>query len=152
MNQRVAQPRRFSLNVLNRDLVTVAEDVVFHKNQLNPIVALESAIYTHTLPFPENFQLAIHLQDLIRTSGATPATIGVINSVAKIGLSDQEIHSLCSAAGKPETLKISRNDLSFILGMVRLHSVHTIGETLLILSSRVSQDLPPMVEPQCLVL
>lgn len=117
MNQRVAQPRRFSLNVLNRDLVTVAEDVVFHKNQLNPIVALESAIYTHTLPFPENFQLAIHLQDLIRTSGATPATIGVINSVAKIGLSDQEIHSLCSAAGKPETLKISRNDLSFILGM-----------------------------------
>ncbi|POS82431.1 hypothetical protein EPUL_004025, partial [Erysiphe pulchra] len=115
--QRLAQSRRISLNALNRDLVSVAEDVVFHKNNLNPIVALESALYTHILPFPENFQLALHLQDLIRSTGAIPATIGVINSVAKIGLSDHEIHSLCSVAGKPETLKVSRNDLSFILGM-----------------------------------
>ncbi|RKF59835.1 Pseudouridine-metabolizing bifunctional protein, partial [Erysiphe neolycopersici] len=115
--QRLVQSRRFSLNALNRDLVTVSEDVVFHKNQLNPVVALESALYTHILPYPENFELALRLQDVIRRSGATPATIGIINSVAKIGLSDQEIHSLCSAAGKPETLKVSRNDLSFILGM-----------------------------------
>lgn len=115
--QPFAQPKRTLINALNRDLIATADNVAFHKNLLKPIVALESALYTHLMLYPDNFELARHLQNLIRGTGATPATIGVINGVAKIGLSDQEIHTLCIAAGKLETLKISRNDLSFALGM-----------------------------------
>lgn len=83
-----------------------------------PVVALETTIYTHGFPYPENAELANNLEDIVRENGAVPATIGIVDGVARVGLSSSEISGLCSRAGDPDTMKVSRRDLSYIVGMV----------------------------------
>jgi len=83
-----------------------------------PVVALETTIYTHGFPYPENLALALDLEKIVRANGAIPATIGVVGGVARIGLTSEEITTLASSAGKLETMKVSRRDLPYILGMV----------------------------------
>lgn len=83
-----------------------------------PVVALESTIYTHGFPNPENIALANDLESIVIKNGATPATIGILDGVAIVGLSKDELAKLASSAGKPETMKVSRRDLPYILGMV----------------------------------
>jgi hypothetical protein len=83
-----------------------------------PVVALETTIYTHGFPYPENLALALDLEKIVKENGAIPATIGVVNGVAKVGLTSNQIKMLAEGAGKPETMKVSRRDLPYILGMV----------------------------------
>jgi pseudouridine-5'-phosphate glycosidase/pseudouridine kinase len=83
-----------------------------------PVVALETTIYTHGFPYPDNVALALDLERIVRENGAIPATIGVVNGVAKVGLTSDQIKMLAEGAGKPETMKVSRRDLPYILGMV----------------------------------
>ena len=85
-----------------------------------PVVALESTIYTHGLPYPDNAHLAVHLENTLRDMGVTPATIGLVDGVAVIGLNSEELSRLSSAAGRPETMKVSRRDLPYIIGMVKM--------------------------------
>ncbi|KIW05509.1 uncharacterized protein PV09_03392 [Verruconis gallopava] len=81
-----------------------------------PVVALETTIYTHGYPYPENVALASELESIVRVNGGVPATIGIIDGVAKIGLSPEELIELAASAGKETTLKLSRRDLSYVLG------------------------------------
>lgn len=83
-----------------------------------PVVALETTIYTHGFPYPDNAELANSLEDIVRENGAVPATIGIVDGVARVGLSSNEISDLCSRAGDPGTMKVSRRDLPYIIGMV----------------------------------
>jgi pseudouridine-5'-phosphate glycosidase/pseudouridine kinase len=83
-----------------------------------PVVALETTIYTHGFPYPDNVALASHLESVVRMNGGVPATIGVLHGVARVGLSPEELIELASAAGKKETMKISRRDLPYITGLV----------------------------------
>jgi len=83
-----------------------------------PVVALETTIYTHGFPYPDNVALALNLESVVRQNGAVPATIGILNGVARVGLSGEEITTLASSTGKPGTMKVSRRDLPYILGMV----------------------------------
>jgi pseudouridine-5'-phosphate glycosidase/pseudouridine kinase len=83
-----------------------------------PVVALETTIYTHGFPYPDNLSLALDLEKIVRANGAIPATVGIIDGVAKIGLTKNEIERLASSAGNPDTMKVSRRDLPYILGMV----------------------------------
>jgi pseudouridylate synthase / pseudouridine kinase len=85
-----------------------------------PVVALETTIYTHGFPYPDNMALASHLEMVVRKNGGIPATIGVLHGVARVGLSPEELIELASAAGKKETMKISRRDLPYITGLVGL--------------------------------
>jgi pseudouridine-5'-phosphate glycosidase len=62
--------------------------------------------------------LALDLEKIVRANGAIPATIGVVGGVARVGLTREEITTLAAGAGKPETMKVSRRDLPYILGMV----------------------------------
>lgn len=98
----------------------VSDKVRHALNHNRPVVALETTIYTHGFPYPDNVALAVGLEDIVRQNGAIPATIGILNGVARIGLSKDEITELASSAGKPETMKVSRRDLPYILGMVSL--------------------------------
>jgi hypothetical protein len=82
------------------------------------VVALETTIYTHGYPYPENVRLALDLEKIVRANGAIPATIGVVRGVAKVGLTNEELMTLAAGAGKPEMMKVSRRDLPYILGMV----------------------------------
>ena len=69
-------------------------------------------------PYPENTALSSHLESVVRTNGAVPATVGVLNGVARVGLSSEELAELTASAGKPHTRKVSRRDVAYIGGMV----------------------------------
>ena len=71
-------------------------------------------------PYPDNAALAIRLESIVRENGAVPATIGVVNGVARVGFKSDELDELAASAGRPETRKLSRRDLGYICGLVRL--------------------------------
>ncbi|KAL8906661.1 MAG: hypothetical protein Q9171_006184 [Xanthocarpia ochracea] len=72
-------------------------------------------------PYPRNTALASQLESLVRVNGGIPATIGVLNGVARVGLSPEEIIELTKLAGKPDTRKVSRRDLGYICGLVNIY-------------------------------
>jgi len=74
-----------------------------------PVVALESTVITHGLPYPQNLQIARDMEAVIRRAGAVPATIAVVDGRLSVGLSDQEIAQL--AQGR-NNMKISRRDIA----------------------------------------
>ena len=77
-----------------------------------PIVALESTIITHGMPWPENLKTAKSVESVIRKYGATPATIAIINGVIKVGLEDE---SLSELSKNKVVRKLSRADLAHCL-------------------------------------
>ena len=78
----------------------------------DPIVALESTIIAHGMPYPENRDTAIKLEQIIRDAGAIPATIAVLHGKIKVGLNSDELEFL---ATHPEVQKASRRDLPMIV-------------------------------------
>lgn len=77
-----------------------------------PVVALETTIVTHGMPYPENVATARSLEAEIRAAGAVPATIAVLGGAIRVGLGESELESLARAQG---VLKLSRNDLAYAL-------------------------------------
>ncbi len=75
-----------------------------------PVVALESTIITHGMPYPDNAMMALNVEKIIREEGAAPATIAVVDGRLKIGLSDEEREAL---AKTPGAMKLSRADLAY---------------------------------------
>ena len=75
-----------------------------------PVVALESTIITHGMPYPQNSVMAANVEKIILGEGATPATIAVVGGRIKIGLSDGEREALAVATGP---MKLSRADLAY---------------------------------------
>ncbi len=78
-----------------------------------PIVALESTIITHGMPYPENFGTAVMLESAVRAQGATPATIAVVDGRFKVGLDRAELEGLSRLSGS--VVKASRRDLSAVV-------------------------------------
>jgi pseudouridine-5'-phosphate glycosidase len=77
-----------------------------------PIVALESTIIAHGVPWPQNYEMAQKVEKTIREAGAIPATIAVLNGRVKIGLSDESLRAL---AQTPDARKLSRADLAICI-------------------------------------
>ena len=77
-----------------------------------PIVALESTIITHGMPWPQNYDMANRVEDMVRAHGATPATIAVIEGQIKIGLDQDALKTLAQTQG---ARKLSRADLAVCL-------------------------------------
>jgi len=77
-----------------------------------PIVALESTIISHGMPYPQNVETAREVEQIIRDAGAVPATIAIIGGKICIGLSPQQLELLGSA---PDALKVSRRDLPYVV-------------------------------------
>ena len=71
-------------------------------------------------PYPENVALSSHLESLVRVNGGIPATIGVLNGIARVGMQAEELIELVSSAGRSDTMKVSRRDLGYISGLVML--------------------------------
>ena len=78
-----------------------------------PVVALESTIISHGMPYPQNVETALSVEKIIRENGATPATIAIIGGRLKVGLTPEEIDYL----GKTGTAvtKASRRDLAVLV-------------------------------------
>ena len=77
-----------------------------------PVVALESTIISHGMPYPQNLETAHAVENIICEEGAVPATIDIMNGRIKIGLSQQELEEF---AKHPTQLKVSRRDLPLVL-------------------------------------
>jgi pseudouridine-5'-phosphate glycosidase len=77
-----------------------------------PVVALETTIVTHGMPYPENVATARSVERAVRAGGAVPATIAVMGGAIRVGLADSELESLATTKG---VLKLSRNDLAYAI-------------------------------------
>ena len=93
-----------------------------------PVVALESTIITHGMPFPRNLETARAVEDDIRAAGAVPATIAVIAGRIHVGLDPAELESLARAA---DVAKLSRADLAVALATGRTGST-TVAATMIL--------------------
>lgn len=92
-----------------------------------PLVALESTIITHGMPFPQNVETARRVEEEVRAHGAVPATIAVMKGRIHIGLSDAELEELGQAR---EVMKLSRADLPVCLASGRTGST-TVAATMI---------------------
>lgn len=89
-----------------------APEVAQARAENRPIVALESTIITHGMPYPQNLEMARQVEQDIRDAGATPATIAVLDGTLHIGLTEAQLEKL---AQTPDAAKLSRADLAVCL-------------------------------------
>ena len=94
------------------EISTEIKEAIGKGKEGKPVVALESNLITHGLPFPENIDIAFQMEKNIRDEGAIPATIAILNGKIKVGLNHDEIEKL---AQSPNTIKASKRDLSALL-------------------------------------
>jgi pseudouridine-5'-phosphate glycosidase len=90
----------------------VAPDVQDALDRGAPVVALETTIVTHGMPYPQNVATARRVEAIVREAGATPATIAVIDGRIRIGIDDAVLEAL---AGTRDVLKLSRADLPYAI-------------------------------------
>jgi pseudouridine-5'-phosphate glycosidase len=92
-----------------------------------PIVALESTIISHGMPYPQNVHTAREVENVIREAGAVPATIAIIDGKICVGLSDDQLELLGSS---PDAMKVSRRDLAYVLSQNKLGAT-TVAATMI---------------------
>lgn len=93
-----------------------------------PVVALESTIISHGMPYPKNIEMAKNVSKIIRENGAIPATIAIIDGILKVGLTTEEIEFLGTSK---DVLKASRRDLPFIISK-KLNGATTVATTMIL--------------------
>lgn len=93
-----------------------------------PVVALESTIISHGMPYPKNVETAIRVEEIIRENGAVPATIAIIGGVLKAGLTEEEIDYMGKSSG---IAKVSRRDIPYIVSQ-KLDGATTVASTMII--------------------
>jgi pseudouridylate synthase len=91
------------------DYMTLSPEVAAALAEGGPVVALESTIITHGMPYPRNLETARAVEDAVREAGAVPATIAVLEGALHVGLRQGELEGL---AQTPEALKLSRADIA----------------------------------------
>ena len=90
------------------DYIFASPEVNRALNEKSPVVALESTVITHGLPYPQNLQLARDMETTVRHAGATPATIAVVDGKIKVGLTNEDLSQLAQSRSN---MKLSRRDL-----------------------------------------
>lgn len=93
-----------------------------------PVVALESTIISHGMPYPKNIEMAKTVSKIIRENGAIPATIAIIDGGLKVGLTTEEIEFLGTSK---DVVKASRRDLPFIISK-KLNGATTVATTMIL--------------------
>ncbi|WP_137175324.1 pseudouridine-5'-phosphate glycosidase [Massilia sp. HP4] len=92
-----------------------------------PVVALESTIISHGMPYPQNVHTAREVEQVIRDAGAVPATIAIIGGKICVGLLDAQLETL---GASPDAIKVSRRDLPYVLSQGRLGAT-TVAATMI---------------------
>lgn len=114
-----------------RNLLVITEEVEHALEAAKPVVALESTVITHGLPYPENLKLAQNMEQVVREHGAVPATVGVIDGRIHIGLTSEQVEFLAQAG---EVFKISVRDFAPSVALKRSGGT-TVAGTLLAASA-----------------
>ena len=98
--------------------------------QGKPVVALESTIISHGMPYPKNVETALNVEKIIRDNGAVPATIAILSGKLKVGLTEKEIEYLGKATN---VIKASRRDIPYIVSK-KLDGATTVASTMIVAS------------------
>ena len=109
--------------------IEISPEVQKAIDENKPIVALESTIISHGMPYPKNVETALNAQNVVRENGAVPATIAIINGKLKVGLTDEEIDYF-GKKGR-EITKVSRRDIPYIVA-TKQDGATTVSATMLI--------------------
>ncbi|QQE74788.1 pseudouridine-5'-phosphate glycosidase [Brevibacillus composti] len=107
-----------------KEYLTYTEEV---RNALEnglPVVALETTIISHGMPYPQNIEMAKEVEQIIRDNGAVPATIGIMGGKIKIGLSESELEEF---ATNQSVEKVSRRDFPYILASGKIGATTVAG-------------------------
>ena len=109
------------------ELIQPSPEVAAARAAGRPVVALESTIIAHGMPWPQNLETAREVEDVIRAEGAVPATIAVIGGRIRVGLDEAELRQLAQA---PDAMKLSRRDLPYAIATGRLGAT-TVAATMI---------------------
>jgi pseudouridine-5'-phosphate glycosidase len=110
-----------------KQYIILSEEVQTAKEQGKPIVALESTIISHGMPYPQNVKTAREVEQIIRDNGAVPATIAIIDGKIKIGLTGEELEMFGKSA---DVAKVSRRDLAYLIATKKLGAT-TVAATMI---------------------
>jgi len=110
--------------------IEISEEVKQALAQKRGVVALESTLITHGLPYPDNVTTAQSMEDAVRSSGSIPATIAIINGVIKVGITKQEIEFLAKLPSD-KVRKCSRRDLPIAIAQ-KDNASTTVAGTMII--------------------
>ena len=111
-------------------LVRVNDHIKEALEKGQPVVALESTIISHGMPYPQNVKTALQVEEIIRNEGAIPATIGIIDGECVVGMTPEEIEEFGKRKG---IAKVSRRDLPVIVAK-KLWGATTVATTMIIAS------------------
>ncbi|XP_050294346.1 uncharacterized protein LOC126734680 [Anthonomus grandis grandis] len=114
---------------INNGIFKISDEIRTCINEGKPVVALESTIITHGMPFPKNVQCALEVEEMVRAEGAVPATIAILNGVVKVGLSKDDIGSLGDISNSAP-VKTSRRDFPYVLSK-KLNGGTTVSGTII---------------------
>lgn len=109
--------------------VKTSKEVADALAQGTPIVALESTIISHGMPYPQNLETALKVESVIREHGAVPATVAIIKGVPTVGCTEEEIEYLAKAG--TSVTKVSRRDIPIVTAM-GLDGATTVSATMIL--------------------
>ncbi|PCF49403.1 pseudouridine-5'-phosphate glycosidase [Staphylococcus delphini] len=107
--------------------IEYSQEVKQAKEEKRPIVALESTIISHGMPYPQNVEMANNVEQIIRDNGAVPATIAIMDGKIKIGLEKAQLETL---AKSKDVAKVSRRDLAEIIAAQKIGAT-TVATTMI---------------------
>ena len=110
-----------------KQYLTYSEEVKKAMEAGLPIVALESTIISHGMPYPQNVEMARTVEQIVRDNGSVPATIAIMDGKIKIGLSDEELELLGTSKGVRKT---SRRDLPYVIASKEIGAT-TVSTTMI---------------------
>ncbi len=111
--RRIQQTSKSSLS--SSRLLEIYPEVQEAIQKNKPIVALESTILSHGLPYPDNLQLSKDISKILRSKDVIPATIAVKNGICQVGLSQEDICDLVVSGDEGRASKCSTRDLPFLM-------------------------------------
>jgi pseudouridine-5'-phosphate glycosidase len=111
---------------MTHPLLTLTDEVADARAAGEPVVALESTIISHGMPYPQNVEMAVEVEGIIRDHGAVPATIAVLDGRPRIGLGPDDLELLASHG---DVAKVSVRDLPFVVAR-GTHGATTVAATM----------------------
>nr|HPN61346.1 pseudouridine-5'-phosphate glycosidase [Bacilli bacterium] len=108
-------------------LLDIKEEVKQALLHHQAVVALESTIISHGMPYPQNVEMAKKTEQIIRNQGAVPATIAIMDGKIKIGLTEADLERLARAK---EVIKVSRRDLASVIAFNKVGAT-TVASTMI---------------------
>ncbi len=112
--------------------IAISDEVAAAVDAAQPVVALESTIISHGMPYPQNVETALLVEDTVRKNGAIPATIAIMNGRLCAGLTAEQIETIGQTGQR--AVKVSRRDIAFVLQDCRLTGSTTVAATMFIAS------------------